>query len=335
MKQAHVLPVFILLPLLLITAALVTSNCSGGSEPEVEEVRILIVHSYRLEYPWTQAVDDGIMYWLQDKGYRIERYFMRTKIVTEESGKEQVGQEALAKIKSFKPSVVITTDDNAQKYVGRFLVNRKDLSVVFCGVNGKAEIYGYPGNNVTGVLERPHIRNGLELLAKIVPNLKSISVFTDKSPTSTEFIRYVKSLSLGVKIDNVVSTDDFDHWKKQLSLTTSDAVMIYLYHTVRQQGKRVPPMDVMKWTVQNISLPTVGYLDFSIQDGVLLGHVESGYEHGQLAGEKCIKIINGKRASEIPITTAKKGVILVNEKTAVKLGIDISAIRNIADKIFQ
>lgn len=66
-----------------------------------------------------------------------------------------------------------------------------------------------------------------------------------------------------------------------------------------------------------------------------MGNVESGYEHGQLAAEMAVKIINGKKANDIKIVTASEGTVLVNQKTAENLGLDRKSYKKFADKIVE
>lgn len=310
-------------------------DCGDTADRNHSGARVMVVHSYHIEYTWTKSIDDGIMSVLRDRGYTVEKYFMDTKQNTDEAFKIKAGREALAKIDSFKPAVVITSDDNAQEYMGKFLVNRNDVSVVFCGVNLDMKIYNYPAVNVTGVLERPFVRSTIGLLQKVAPGIKSVTVFTDRSPTSKGFIDYITSLELDVKIDQIIESDDLDEWRRTFKTIKSDAVVTYLYHTVRQNGKPVLPKEVMQWTTEQMDRPSVGFFYFAIEDGVLLGHVESGFEHGELAARQAVEIIDGKKAVEIPVITASKGLIMVNDKTARKLGIDWSPIKNVTDRVIE
>lgn len=321
--------------IMIMLAFLVLMNCNGDHGRAVRDVKILVVHSYHIEYPWTTSIHGGINDVLKGKGYTVKTFFMDTKRNTGESFKIDAGQNALKLVDSFKPQVVITTDDNAQEYLGKFLVNREDVSVVFCGVNMDKKIYNYPAHNVTGVLERPSVRSTLNLLQKVAPEVRSVTIFTDKSPTSKGFIEYITGLDLEVTIDAVMETENFDRWKQTFKAINSDAVVTYMYHTIQHRGKPVLPRDVMAWTRDHMDRPTVGFFYFAIEDGVLLGHVESGFEHGELAAKRVLEIVNGKKAGEIPVITATKGLVMVNGKTARKLGIDWSPIKNVTDRVAE
>ena len=85
------------------------------------------------------------------------------------------------------------------------------------------------------------------------------------------------------------------------------------------------PEKVMAWTMANNAKPTVGFFDFAVKDGALCSIAESGEEHGLEAAEIAVKILRGKKAGDFPIRTAKKGNMMINLKTARKLGVVIPA----------
>lgn len=317
--------------LILLLTSLFT--CGPAGESHGKKAKILVLHSYHIEYLWTRSIDDGIMETLGDKGFIVKKIFMDTKRNTGEAFKQEAGKKALAEIDAFKPAIVIASDDNAQEYAGKYLAGRNGLTLVFCGVNSGPGHYNYPAANVTGILERPFIRGALDLLEKIKPGIRTFTVLTDNSPTSRGFVDYLEHLNLGIAIDKIVETDDWNRWQQEVKKISSGAVITYMYHTVSHNGSVLEPHRVMEWTVRNLDRPTLGFFDFAVTDGVLLGYVESGFEHGELAAKMAMEILQGKKAGEIPISTARKGLLIINKTTAETLGIDTSPIENIADKV--
>ena len=108
---------------------------------------------------------------------------------------------------------------------------------------------------------------------------------------------------------------------------SADAVGIILHQTIKKAigDEGMDPEEVMAWTMANNKRPTVGFFDFAMRDGVLCGIAESGEEHGFEAAEMVVDILKGKKAGDFPIRTAKKGSVMINLKTARKLGMDIPA----------
>lgn len=79
----------------------------------------------------------------------------------------------------------------------------------------------------------------------------------------------------------------------------------------------------MNWTVDNVKKPVVGLWPFSTDDGALCAVVVDPREHGRVAAEMARQIMNGKKAGEIPVKGNKQGYVIVNVKTAQKLGMDV------------
>lgn len=318
----------------LIVLISLMSGCQSSHQNDPKKV--LIVHSYHNDYSWTKSVDDGIMQILNSENVLVEKVFMDTKRNTSIVYKEKAGKDALAKLKRFNPDVVITSDDNAQAYFGKEVAKMGKVPVVFCGVNKKTSDYDYDGREVTGVLERPHIYKSLSLLSEVAPQVKTFTLLTDKSPTSEGFIDYWKSLSLKIEVMKIIQPESFSELKQNIEELSGDALVVYMYHTIKEKGHPVVPGDIMSWIAQNVDKPSIGFLDFAIEDGVLLGSVESGFEHGELAAKSATEILfSGKQASEITVQVAKKGITLVNGKTAEKLDINIESIKNVVDKVIQ
>jgi ABC-type uncharacterized transport system substrate-binding protein len=105
--------------------------------------------------------------------------------------------------------------------------------------------------------------------------------------------------------------------------TTADAIAVYMYHTLKEPGnpESLEPTAVMRWTVDNSSLPVLGFFIFAVDDGALCGYLESGVGHGMRAGTMALEVLAGKSAGEIEIATALEGQSMLNLKTAKRLGL--------------
>ena len=89
---------------------------------------------------------------------------METNIFKTEEHKKQSALEAKEIIDSWKPDVVICSDDNASKYLIVPYFKNTELPFVFCGVNWDASDYGFPCSNVTGMLEVFLVQPGLDII---------------------------------------------------------------------------------------------------------------------------------------------------------------------------
>lgn len=300
--------------------------------PAMAGDKVLLVHSYHKGYPWVDTITAGVQKGLEGSGAQLEIFYMDTKRKTSEEWKVKAGQMAKEKVDAFKPNVVITADDNAQAYFARYYASKFSPQIVFCGVNAEASMYGFPASNVTGILERPHFLESLMLLKAIGRNIKTIAFITDDGPTSTAVCAYMRKLKKSslIKIVSLDQPSTFAQWQALIKKyqNSVDSIAIFTYHTVKETdgGDSIEPKKVINWTLANNKKPTVGFIDFAIEDGVLCGVVESGEDHGFEAAQIAKKILKGKKASDFRVKTAQKGSVMLNNKTAEKLGIEIKVI---------
>ncbi|MBC8096346.1 MAG: hypothetical protein H7Y43_11080 [Akkermansiaceae bacterium] len=290
--------------------------------------KVLIVQSYHEGHPWVDAVNASVKKTLAGTGAEVEIFCMDAKRHSQEAEKLKAAQAARDKVASFKPDVVITSDDIAQSYFAKEYVGKAGPQFVFCGVNAEASAYGYPAANVTGILERPHFNETMKLLKTIRPNATTIAIVSDDSETSKWMLGQMQAAQdSAMKIVSSEQASLFTDWQAAVTKAqgAADAVVINLYHTVKKEagGASMDPKEVMAWTLANVKKPTVGFFDFAIKDGVVLGIVESGEEHGYEAALMAKEILGGKTAKDLPIKTAKKGLVMINVVTAQKAALEI------------
>ena len=309
--------------LVLIVSVFVLVIIMGCIRPEE---KVLLIFSYHPEYPWVVEETRGVETVLENKGIEIDKFYLDTKRRTSAEWKHQVSQEAIQKIEEFKPDLVMVFDDNAcelvaEKYIGR------DLPFVFCGMNNEPGHYGFPAQNITGVIEQIDVAGSIDLLRELAPGVQRVAILTDNSPTSLAFVAGLGQMSLPVDICEIYTTDDFTEWKAHLQELqyTVDAIGLFLYHTVKETGQEIslPAETVLQWTIENNDLPEFACLDFTVKAGALCGVTSSGYEQGKTAAEITLSILEGEKPATIPIASPQSKQAMVNETRAKELGLRI------------
>ncbi len=290
--------------------------------------KALFINSYHEGYAWSDELGRGMKETFAPENVEFEIFYMDTKRKTDEAWMIQAGELAKQKIDQFKPGVIITGDDNAQKYLGMKYVGTS-MPIVFTGVNEDPSKYGYPSTNATGVIERPNTKAGLELLNLLKP-VKKIAMLSCNDVTSRATFTFMKDDIKGLaEVVEWKLVDTFEEWQQAVQTFNkkADAIGIYMYHTLKKQGESVSmkPEEVMKWTAENATVPTLGFFAFSAPDGMLCALAESGHEHGQLAAQYALKIMNGTPVNQLPIIKASQGTAMINLKTAKKLKLNIPA----------
>ena len=317
--------------------ALIFTFCSllplqaAGSE-DLTDKRVLVVHSYDRSFAWTADIDEALQRVLLPAKVRIHTFFMDTNLRSDTPHLTEAGRQAEKLMQEFRPHVVITSDDNAQKYfAARFAGNATAPSFVFCGVNSDPAEYGYPADNVTGVTEDLAWVGGLKLLRRLKPSIRTVRVLMDGRPSSYAGAMRMKELTPpDIEAEWVVARS-FDHWRESIlnASQTCDALAIMTYHNLTaKDGSIMPSRDVIFWTRDNADLPTLGFFDYTVADGALCGVIQTGFEHGTLAAKLALRILAGERAGDIPMITSTQGLTMLNAATAEKLGIEIPFLLN-------
>lgn len=288
--------------------------------------RILLVHSYHPEYAWVDTITQGVHSTIADSGINLDIFYMDTKRHPDAAWKSESGRKAMERVTQYKPDVVLAIDDDAQTYFARQLV-RGPIPVVFCGVDADPSKYGYPASNVTGIIERPHFRESIALVAGIRPT-RRIAVMSCNDSTSIAALGFMKQDNLAVEVAEWRMVDDFDQWKQAVLHfnKTVDALVIRSYQAVpKPGGKEIEdPRAVVDWTVQNATIPTIAFHDFEIKDGLMLGVVKSGHEYGSMATEYALQILDGDSPGALAIKRTKTGIPMINRSTAARLGINLA-----------
>ncbi len=295
--------------------------------------RMLLVQSYHPEYLWVETITQGIRSTVAGTRVDLDILYMDTKRHPDAAWKAESGRRAMERVARYKPHVILTIDDDAQTYFARQLVGGS-IPLVFCGVDADPSKYGYPATNVTGIIERPHFRESIDLASRLRP-IQRIAVMSCNDSTSIAALGFMKQDKLSVEVAEWRMVDDFDQWKQAVFHfnTSVDALVIRSYQAVCKSGGRQieDPKVVVDWTVEHATIPTIAFHDFEINDGLLVGVVKSGHEYGAMAAEYALQILDGVSPATLPVKRTKTGIPMVNRSTAARLGISLKddAIRGV------
>jgi ABC-type uncharacterized transport system substrate-binding protein len=293
--------------------------------------KVLVVHSYNQKYEWASTISRGIKRIFEpEKDITVETFFMDTQNVLSEEKRISEGQKAKEIITQWDPDLVITVDDNAQEYVGKFYAGKKRPLIVFCGVSRPIETYGYPAENVTGIKEVSTLKKAVDFLDQRITPFKNISIISDNSTLSEYLIPMTRDeiTALGKKVVSSDMAGTFSKWKAAVSSckkNRSGAILVVFYNDVKgSDGENISPKEVIKWTAENSMIPVFGLSPDIVDNGALFCVTGSGLEQGQEAAMIALGLMKGKKIMDYPVKTGQRGVVLFNKKTADMLGIRIT-----------
>lgn len=318
--------------------------------------RILIVSSYHQEYLWSQDTNAGVVSALLELGYLenttqgeaftrddflqtsrlvLKKLWMDTKRKRSKSQIKQTVASVINEIDSFNPDLVLLGDDNAANYIGNHYVDT-DLPLVFWGINGNPMKYGLldsiekPGHNITGVYQAGYLKEGLLTLLKLMPEIKSIAILTDDSPTgrsnAKELARLAWTRQAPVEIIEMAVTNSYEEWQqKALELQQkADAFSLLNHNTLKdKQGRSIDQLEAGAWYLNNIKKPDLGHIKGSVIEGLLCAVDDSGFKQGYEAVMIAHRILTGKEdPANISVYAPEPGNFIVNMERARMLGLE-------------
>ncbi len=315
----------------LAGALAISISLSCATQAIAEGKKILHIASYHDAYSWTHRIDKGIKkglkQGLKNMPHEYKVYYMDTKRKNKSEQVKAAAEEAKKLIKTWDPDVVITSDDNATKYVASPLrdTGRK---FVFTGVNNEPSKYSLPNENVTGILERFHASDGIQLLKMLKPGSKKIVMLSDDSITGKLISGQLEPALRKQNVDllGVHYTGSFEEWKSLIKKyqNKADAFYVVVYFTMKdKEGNAVSGPEVLKWTREHSSLPEIGFWPFVTDHGGLAAIGVDGVEQGYVAARTAAKIIKGLSPSKMPPRITNKSILYINAKRARELNITI------------
>jgi len=294
--------------LLLLLAILSNSKAYSASQ-----FKILILHSYSQEYPWTKSQHEAFIetYNLHTKQPAlISTEYLDTKRKNYSTDYARIFTDFLKnKYSTYTPDLIYTTDDNATQFA---LSNLSSLfpsaPIIFSGVNDFSIQYNIDRSKVTGVFEKKEIVPNIKLLKLLENNINEIIVLGDDSNTDrairmelSEQLKFHPEIKANYihhrEIETIVSALN-SQTDKYLFLTTIGGIVDSNGHNLS-----------LNESLSRIS--TAGdFIIISMEDSYLLenvlgGYVTSGKQQGHSAATLALKYQQGIPIKNIvPIQTS-------------------------------
>lgn len=313
--------------------------------------KVFIIASYEENHICGGPQEEGVVKGLNKEGLfegenlDIKRFYMDTKRTNATlQAMQKVAGAIIEKIISEKPDVIVTLDDNAFREVGLRFAGKKNISVVFSGLNGLPEIYNEkkhfmnslekPGSNITGIYEKLYIVRSIKVMGSALKNLDGNKIIgiTDYSPTGNALTKQFE-IELKKKPENIewelIRVKNWDEYKSAIFRINgeSDVKAVYpvaLSLKVSDTQTFTAP-EIFKWTIENCKKPEMALNYFFSKIGLFGGAAVDFKQMGFATGKYAGKILNGESAGDLPIIDAPDYAIVFNLKRAKQLNIQIPA----------
>ena len=196
-----------------------------------------------------------------------------------------------------------------------------EIPVVFSAITDPQSA-GILKDNVTGVSDRMDVKQQIELLLKLNPNIKNLGVIYNSSEQNSkiqveDLKKAAKELGINVVEKSIVQANEIPQAADSL-VREADAVYLPTDNLV---ASVVSLITEKATTAKKI---VFGGEAAHVKGGALITQGVSYYEIGKEAGKMAIDILkNGKKPNEIKFKTMPLNEIVVNAKTLAALGISL------------
>ncbi|MDC0434272.1 hypothetical protein OAM69_01360 [bacterium] len=281
---------------------------SGPSQADEYTKTCVYISSYHRGLEWSDRIEASLR--AQLAGHcRFVQFDMDTKRHSEHDNILDAAASALKLIRKESPDVVITSDDNAARYLIVPHLLDTELPVVFLGINWTVEEYGFPAKNVTGIVEIAPLAPLISAAIELVPGAKRVVYIGDQTHTNSKnFKRYsMEAEDAGLEIDHLQATtfsewlDLFDHSQRYDFIIMGGIAGITDWDSsaaIRHVEKNTRVLAV---TTQEWSMPYAS-----------LGFTQIPEEHAEWAGRTAAAILCCTSPASIPIVTNRKWDTWVN-----------------------
>lgn len=282
-----------------------------------ESKKVLYINSYHVGYNWSDEIENSIKKNLKNSDLKIDLKIFRmdSKRNKDINYIKEVSLTAKKIIDEYKPDIVITSDDNAVKYIVVPYLNNTSIPVIFCGINVDAKKYNLSSNNITGMIEVLLLDKPLKFLVNELKAKKISFLSGDYLSARIMISHYEKILNRKIKKSYVNSIDEFK--KEFLKLQeSSDIIILENMSSLNNYNKR--EAEIIDFVYNNIKKITIGWNHKMKKISNIVFSI-SANEQAEWVSKKAIEVLKGKKINTIPIAANKNIDVYINTNLGKKI----------------
>ncbi|MCU7921552.1 MAG: EAL domain-containing protein [Candidatus Thiodiazotropha sp. (ex Dulcina madagascariensis)] len=298
-----------------------------------DSVRILVVHAYTQEYPWTKGQHQGFVDGLTQKlaiPPTIKTEYLDTKRIDfDQDYADRFSAFLWDKYRDFHPDALYVTDDNGLSFG---LANLSGLfpgtPLFFSGVNDYSMHSRLDKSSVTGVFEKKEIGPNLDLLQDLFGDVGHIIVVGDDSNTYQAIEREIQQEMAARQQMRItyVADNRLDVILGRLRQAERPVVLLTTLGAVQNNKGEILNLEQ---TITQIALSdtkvVISMEDAYLFDGVLGGYVTSGPAQGLTAASLLLSYLDGKPLTSIAPVTKSPNEYVIDDRVVQSLHLHLPA----------
>ncbi len=308
----------------LAASALALSACASSSSSDGDGSADAASQSYTIgvtqiaSHPALDAAVEGFQEGLADKGFENVTYDVQNaqgEIATAASIAQKFANDDLDLILG----VATPTSQAVVKEI-------TDTPIVFTAVTdpvgaGLVEDAEAPQGNTTGVSDLLPTAPTLELIQRVLPDIKTLGVMYNAGESNSVFlIEEQKKAADAADIEIVEATASNSSEVKAAAdslVGRVDAISVLTDNTV------VSALESVVKVAQENKIPLFAGDTDSVERGAIAAYAFDYFDLGVQAGEMAADILAGKAIADIPVEYAEKLQLSINEEAAQKTGVTL------------
>lgn len=279
------------------------------------EFKVLVVMSYEEENPWVKEIREGIDGVLGGSS-AITYFYMDTKV--DPAGGANKAEQAHALYRQLQPQGVIAVDDHAQSlFVLPYLKDITATPIMFAGVNAAPEQYGYPTPQISGVLERAHVRESLAFAKQLIPALRNACALTNRVAPGEALRAQIEAEKDGYPVrfhafHLVKTVAELESLGETLRQGCDALFVDSLEGILDPAGKTLNNREVLAALARVYQGPLLGGNRYQVEQGAWAAVVKTGQEQGATAAEMLLRALRGTPVDQIPMARNSQGQRIIN-----------------------
>ncbi len=178
-----------------------------------------------------------------------------------------------------------------------------------------------PDANVTGVSDMLPVEPHLELIKRVVPDVKTVGVLYNAGETNSVFLVEAEkeaAKAMGIEIIEATASNSSEVQQAARSLAGRvDAVSVLTDNTI------VSALETVIKVCRDEQVPLICGDTDSVERGAVAAYAFDYLDLGRQAGFVAADILNGKAISEIPVQYAENLVLSINPAAAEAMGVTL------------
>ena len=297
-----------------------------------ESFRVLAIHAYSQEYPWTKSQHRGFVEELTGNSpipVNISTEYLDTKRrVYNEDYARQFRRYIQVKYTGYKPNIIYVTDDYGYHFARNYLLKLyPDAPVIFSGVNDYSIIDDVADLPIRGVFEKKEILRNLDLIQGLGETGAGIIILGDGSSTyhvieseiKQQLIRYPD-----IRVEFIIE-NNMEELVKELSSRNQRYLFLTSIGEIKgHTGLLLNPETVVAEIVEMNKFATFTMEDSYFFDGVIGGYVTSGELQGKQAARLTLSLQKDAGIDQVDHIVESPNTYIFDRSALNQLGITLS-----------